>query len=58
MLIEALITAFVIAFVAIAVLGHVLLAQAVFTSAKARDPSQDDRQASHQAPITRARIAA
>jgi hypothetical protein len=36
MLIESLVTSFVVAFVTIAVLGHVLVLQAALTSAAAR----------------------
>jgi Tfp pilus assembly protein PilV len=58
MLIEALVTAFVVAYIAIAVLGHVLLLQAVFTSRKTRTSAVADQRSSHHAPIARARVTA
>lgn len=58
MLLEALVTAFVITYVAIAVLGHVLLLQAVFTSRKTRTSAGADERPSHHAPIARARVTA
>ena len=58
MLLETLVTAFIITFVAIAVLGHVLLLQAVFTSRKTRTSAGADERPSHHAPIARARVTA
>jgi len=58
MLIEALVTAFVVAYIAIAVLGHVLLLQAVFASRKTRTSAGADERPSHHAPIARARVTA
>jgi len=58
MLIEALVTAVVVAYIAIAVLGHVLLLQAVFKSRKTRIPAGADERPSHHAPIARARVTA
>ena len=58
MLIEALVTAFVVAYIAIAVLGHVLLLQAAFTFLKSRTSASADKRPSHHAPIARARVTA
>ena len=58
MLLETLVTAFVITYVAITVLGHVLLLQAVFTSRKTRTSAGADERPSHHAPIARARVTA
>jgi len=58
MLIEALVTAFVVAYIAIAVLGHVLLLQAMFTSRKTRTSAGTAERPSHHAPIARARVTA
>ena len=58
MLLETVVTAFIITFVVIAVLGHVLLLQAVFKSRKTRIPAGADERPSHHAPIARARVTA
>jgi hypothetical protein len=58
MLVEALVTAFVIIYVALALLGHVLLLQAVFMSRKTRTSTSAGKQPSHHAPIARARVTA
>ncbi len=54
---QSLMTTFIIAFVAIAAFGHVLLLQAIFAPKPPR-PAQTDEQASPHAPVTAARIAA
>jgi hypothetical protein len=58
MLVEALVTAFVIIYVALALLGHVLLLQAAFTSRKSSTSASADGRRSHHAPIARARVPA
>ncbi len=56
MITQSLVTALVIAFSATAIFGHLLLVRAAFTPAKARNSATADAQASHHAPVTRARI--
>jgi hypothetical protein len=59
MIIQSLVTAFVLAFIAIAIFGHVLVLRAAFTPAGDRSSGKRDKQqASHHAPMTGARIAA
>jgi hypothetical protein len=58
MIIEVLLTAFIVTFIAIAILGHVLVLQAAFTPAPGRVRGKDDRRPSHHAPIAGTRIAA
>lgn len=57
MIIQSLMTTFIIAFIAIAAFGHVLLLQAMFAPKPPR-PAQTDEQPSPHAPVTAARIAA
>jgi hypothetical protein len=57
MIIQLLAMAFILAFGAIAILGHVLLVLAVFTPARAGESETAD-DGLHQAELTRARIAA
>ena len=58
MIIQSLVTAFIAAFIAIAVFGHVLVLRAVFVPTQGRNRGKRDRQPSHHAPIAGARIAA
>jgi hypothetical protein len=58
MLIEALAAAFVVAYIAISVLGHVLLLRAMFTTRKTRTSASTDERPSHHAPIARTRVTA
>jgi hypothetical protein len=58
MIIQSLVTAFVLAFIAIAIFGHVLVLRAAFAPASDRGPGRRDQQASHDTPMTGARIAA
>ncbi|HKA82112.1 MAG TPA: hypothetical protein VKD43_18870 [Xanthobacteraceae bacterium] len=61
MIIQSLITTFIIMFVLVAAVGHVLLLQAVFapkTPAPKQRPPQSDERSSADAPVTAARIAA
>jgi hypothetical protein len=58
MLIEGLVTAFVITYIALAVLGHGLLLQVAFTSRKTRTSASAHERPSHHAPIARARVTA
>jgi hypothetical protein len=63
---QSLMTTFIIAFIAIAAFGHVLLLQAMFAPKQGtpkqgtpkQDPAQADEQPSRDAPVTAARIAA
>jgi hypothetical protein len=55
MIIQSLVTAFIVAFVAIAVFGHVLLLRAAFFP---RNSAQADQRPSRDAPVTAARVAA
>ena len=57
MIIQSLVTTFIIAFVAIAAFGHVLLLQALFAPKTPR-PAQTEEQPSPHAPVIAARIAA
>jgi hypothetical protein len=57
MIIQSLVTAFVLAFIAIAIFGHVLVLRAAFAPASDRSSGKRDQQASHHAPMTGARIA-
>jgi hypothetical protein len=58
MIIQSLGTAFIIAFSAIAIFGHVLLVRAAFTPRTARKAATADASGSHRAELARARIAA
>jgi hypothetical protein len=58
MIIQLLAMAFILAFSAIVILGHVLVALAVFTPVRARNSQTADEGRLHQAELTRARIAA
>jgi hypothetical protein len=58
---QSLMTTFIIAFIAIAAFGHVLLLQALFAPKQGmpkQDPAQADEQPSRDAPVAAARIAA
>ena len=58
MIIQSLVTAFILAFIAIAIFGHVLVLRAAFMPASDRGSGKRDKQqASHHAPMTGARIA-
>jgi hypothetical protein len=57
MIIQSLVTTFIIAFIAVAAFGHVLLLQAMFAPKPPR-PAQTEEQPSPHAPVTAARIAA
>jgi hypothetical protein len=50
--------AFILAFGAIVILGHVLLALAVFTPVRAGNSQTVDEERLHQAELARARVAA
>jgi hypothetical protein len=58
MIIQLLAMAFILAFGAIAILGHVLLVLVVFTPVRAGESETADDDGLHQAELTRARIAA
>lgn len=58
MVIQSLVTAFIVAFIAIAVFGHVLLLRAVFAPGKVRTADNAADRPSHHAPVAGARIAA
>jgi hypothetical protein len=58
MIVQLLAMAFILAFGAIVILGHVLLALAVFAPARAGNSQTADEDHLHQAELTRARIAA
>lgn len=58
MLIQSLVTAFIVAFIAIAMLGHVLLLRAIFAPGKARSAANAADRSSHHAPVAGTRIAA
>jgi hypothetical protein len=58
MIIQSLGTAFILAFSAIAIFGHVLLVQAAFTARTARKAATADAGDSHRAELARARITA
>jgi hypothetical protein len=58
MIIQLLGVAFILAFSAIVILGHVLLVLAVFTPVRAGSSQTTDEGRLHQAELTRARIAA
>jgi hypothetical protein len=58
MIIQSLGTAFILAFGAIAIFGHVLLVRAAFTPAKADKSGAPGNYASHRAELARVRIAA
>jgi hypothetical protein len=58
MIIQLLAMAFILAFVAIVILGHVLLALAVFAPAHAGNAQTAEEERLHQAEFARARIAA
>jgi hypothetical protein len=58
MIIQTLATIFIIAFVAIAALGHMLVLQAAFTPARPGSSAPEPgEQPSHHAPLTATRIA-
>jgi hypothetical protein len=57
MVIEILLTAFIVTFIAIAILGHVLVLQAAFAPAPGRVRGKADSRPSHHAPIAGTRIA-
>jgi hypothetical protein len=56
MITQSLVTTFVLAFIAIAAFGHVLLLQAMF--AHKRRPAPADERPSRHAPVTASRVAA
>ena len=58
MIIQLLAMAFILAFSAIVILGHVLVVLAVFTPVRAGKSQTSDEDRLHQAELTRARIAA
>ena len=58
MIIQLLAIAFILAFGAIVILGHVLLALAVFTPMLAGNSQTVDEERLHQAELARARVAA
>lgn len=58
MIIQSLVTVFIVAFIAIAVFGHVLLLRAAFTPTKARNAENAADRPSRYAPVAGARIAA
>jgi hypothetical protein len=57
MIIQMLAMAFILAFGAIVILGHVLLALAVFTPVRAGNSQTVDEERLHQAELARARVA-
>ena len=57
MIIQSLVTAFILAFIVIAIFGHVLVLRAALTPASDRSSGTRGKQASHHAPMTGARIA-
>jgi hypothetical protein len=57
MIIQSLVMGFILAFIAIAIFGHVLVLRAAFAPASDRSSGKRDQQASHHAPMTGARIA-
>ncbi len=58
MIIQLLAMAFILAFSAIVILGHVLVVLAVFTPVRARNSQTAEEGRLHQAELPRARIAA
>ena len=58
MIIQLLAMAFILAFSAIVILGHVLVVLTVFTPVPAGKSQTADEDRLHQAELTRARIAA
>ena len=58
MIIQSLVTAFIFAFIAVAIFGHVLVLRAAFLPTRDRNAGKRDPQPSHHAPIAGARIAA
>jgi hypothetical protein len=56
MIIQSLGMAFILAFSAIAILGHLLLVRAVFTPTKAGEAATPDARGSHRAELARLRI--
>lgn len=58
MIIQLLAIAVILAFGAIVILGHVLLALAVFTPVRAGNSQTADEERLHQAELARARVAA
>ena len=57
MIIQSLGMAFILAFSAIAILGHLLLVRAVFTPTKAGEAATPDARGSHRAELARLGIA-
>jgi hypothetical protein len=58
MIIQSLLALFIAAFIAIAILGHVLVLRAALTPTKTSHSSKADEQPSFHAPVTATRIAA
>lgn len=56
MIIQSLGMAFILAFSAIAIFGHLLLVRAVFTPTKAGEAATADTGGSHRAELARLRI--
>lgn len=56
MIIQSLGVAFILAFSAIAIFGHLLLVRAVFTPTKPSEAATADTRGSHRAELTRLRI--
>ena len=56
MIIQSLGMAFILAFSAIAIFGHLLLVRAVFTPTKAGEAATADMRGSHRAELARLRI--
>ena len=56
MIIQSLGMAFILAFSAIAIFGHLLLVRAVFTPTKAGEVATPDARGSHRAELARLRI--
>jgi hypothetical protein len=58
MIIQSLGTAFILAFGAIAIFGHILLVRALFTPDRVGNASQPEERGSRRAIFARARVAA